>query len=192
MTHLLLHAAGHLKSSGFGIRQLCDLTLWIEQKELNYDYLKRRLHELGIEIFSAYTLEACQTLFQLVSPVDFNPIHLDKDILEQFIQTVFHNGVHGHREKDHQFGNYFAYGEHKEKSWRIFLQCLFPSIRDLSRRYTYAHLYPILLPLAWVHRFFRVIFDPVFSPKQKLVFLTKTPQVAKQKAVLLKALMLSS
>lgn len=31
LVHLILHAAGHMHLAGFGIRQLCDITLWIEQ-----------------------------------------------------------------------------------------------------------------------------------------------------------------
>lgn len=188
LVHLLVHAAGHMKSSGFGIRQLCDFTLWIEKHEsLDWDSIKIRLEELKIETFSWYALAACQRLLDLnmeVPPVD--------DVaLESLIKAIFESGVHGHREQDKQFGNYFAYGKHKQQMWRIWLQCVFPSRRDLSRRYTYAHRYPWLLPVAWMHRIIHVIFHPMFTKKQKLYFFFKTPSLAKQKASLLHALGLS-
>lgn len=188
LVHLLVHAAGHMKSSGFGIRQLCDLTLWIEVHEsLDWNYIKMRLEELKIETFSWYALAACQRLLDLNIEVP----SVDDVALESLIKAIFESGVHGHREQDKQFGNYFAYGKHKQQMWRIWLQCVFPSRRDLSRRYTYAHRYPWLLPVAWGDRMIRVIFHPMFTKKQKLYFFLNTPSLAKKKAVLLQALDLS-
>ena len=66
LVHLLVHAAGHMKFSGFGIRQLADITLWIEAHEqLDWDYINKRLNELNIETFSTYVLAACQQLLHL-------------------------------------------------------------------------------------------------------------------------------
>lgn len=180
-----------MKSSGSGIRQLCDSTLWMEQKELNYDYIKRRSQELKIEIFSYYPLEVCHLLFHLKVLTALKQIQINPNGLDHLLETVFTNGVHGHQEKENQFGHYFAYGEYKQHVWRIWLQCLFPSIRDLSWRYTYAYRHHFLFPIVWLHRFLRILLDPFFSSKQKLTFLTKTPKVAYQKAVLLQGLDLS-
>lgn len=188
LVHLLVHAAGHMKFSGFGIRQLADITLWIEAHEqLEWDYINKRLNELNIETFSTYVLAACQQLLHL----EIESSKVDNVLLEHFIETIFENGVHGHREKDRQFVHYFAYGRHKQQMCRVWLQCIFPSRQDLSRRYTYAHRYPWLLPLAWMHRIIHVIFHPMFTKKQKLYFFFKTPSLAKQKASLLHALDLS-
>lgn len=192
LVHLLVHAAGHMKSSGFGIRQLCDITLWIEEKtNLDFHYVEERLKELRIFTFSQYLLETCQELLHLEVPIELKLDQVNQVTLNQLVETIFKNGVHGHREKENQFGYYFAYGQHKQHVWRIWLQCLFPSIRDLSRRYTYAHRYHWLLPVAWIQRFFHVIFHPVFSFQDKLNFFIKTPAVAHQKAVLLRRLELT-
>ena len=185
LIHLLLHAAEHFKSSGFGIRQLTDITLWMEaHPELDFTYIWRRLTELKLVIFSTYVLAACWELLQL----EIEDIQVDQAHLASFIEVIFSSGVHGHREKGKQFGNYFAYIEHKSSKGRIFLQSVFPSIRDLSRRYTYAHRYHWLLPIAWVDRFFRVLFHQSFSFSEKLYILVKTPSIAKQKAKLLQSL----
>ncbi|MDB8438122.1 hypothetical protein GMB34_12370 [Turicibacter sanguinis] len=185
LIHLLLHAAGHFKSFGFGIRQLADITLWIEaHPELDFTYIWRRLTELKLVTFSTYVLAACRELLQL----EIEDIQVNQAQLSSFIETIFSSGVHGHREKGKQFGNYFAYIEHKSSKGRIFLQSVFPNIRDLSRRYTYAHRYHWLLPIAWVDRFFRVLFHQSFSFSEKLYILVKTPGIAKQKAKLLQSL----
>ena len=185
LVHLLVHAAGHFKSSGFGIRQLCDLTLWMEaHPHLDMNYVWRRLTELKLVTFSTYVLAACRELLQL----EIDDVQVNQAPLSSFIEAIFSSGVHGHREKGKQFGNYFAYIEHKRSKGRIFLQSVFPSIRDLSRRYTYAHRYHWLLPIAWVDRFFRVLFHQSFSFSEKLYILVKTPGIAKQKAKLLQSL----
>ena len=192
LVHLLVHAAGHMKSSGFGIRQLCDITLWIEEKtNLDFDYVEERLKELRIFTFSQYLLETCQDLLYLEVPIELKLEQVNQVTLNKLVETIFKNGVHGHREKENQFGHYFAYGQHKQHIWLILLQCLFPSIRDLSRRYTYAHRYHWLLPVAWIHRFFHVLFHPAFSFQDKLNLFIKTPTVAHQKAALLRRLELT-
>lgn len=185
LIHLMLHAGGHFKSSGFGIRQLADITLWMESHpELDFTYIWRRLTELKLITFSTYVLAACGELLQL----EIEDIQVDQNQLSSFIEAIFSSGVHGHREKGKQFGHYFAYGEHKQSNGRIFLQSVFPNIRDLPRRYTYAHRYHWLLPIAWVDRFFRVLFHQRFSFSEKLYILFKTPDIAKQKAKLLQSL----
>ncbi|WP_350022592.1 nucleotidyltransferase domain-containing protein [Turicibacter sanguinis] len=185
LVHLLLHAAGHFKSSGFGIRQLCDITLWMEaHPELDFTYIWRRLTELKLVIFSTYVLAACRELLQL----EIDDVQVNQAQLFSFIEAIFSSGVHGHREKGNQFGHYFAYVDHKQSNGRIFLQTVFPSIRDLPKRYTYAHRYHWLLPIAWVDRFFRVLFHQRFSFSEKLYILVKTPSIAKQKAKLLQSL----
>lgn len=69
LIHLLLHASGHFKSSGFGIHQCCDLVLWLEQRfDWDYEYVFKRLNELNILTFSKYLLEVCHQLLDLEAP----------------------------------------------------------------------------------------------------------------------------
>ena len=56
----MIHKAGHMRSSGFGIRQLCDITLWIEQHpSLDWDYICGWLKQLRLMAFSQQLLFIC-------------------------------------------------------------------------------------------------------------------------------------
>lgn len=189
LVHLLVHMANHFKTGGFGIRQLCDVTLWIEKHpSLDWSYIIDRLNEIKILMFSKYVLEVCYTLFKLKSVACMNEINVDQESLNIFMDALFSSGVHGKRERGNQFGNYFAYGKHKKYRSLIFLQSVFPSIRDLPIRYTYAHRHHWLLPMAWIHRVFRVIWHKQYTSKEKIHFLIHTPRIAKKKASLLQCL----
>lgn len=189
LIHLVVHAAGHFQLSGFGVRQLCDLTLWIEKKEdWDWDSTKCRLQELECYSFFVYCLEACRRYLGLnISGL----ITVDEICFSTFMNQILESGVHGKRDERKQFGHYFAYGKHKKNTFIIWIQCLFPSVSDLPLRYSYAKKHSYLLPIAWIHRFFRVIFHPMYNANQKVYFFFHSAKIAKQKHELLQGLGLS-
>ena len=189
LIHLVLHAAGHFKSSGFGIRQLCDLTLWIEQKEdWDWKWIQGQLKILHCDRFWVYCLQACRRYLGLnISGI----LTVDEFCFATFMNQILESGVHGKRDGRKQFGHYFAYGKHKTNTFIIWIQCLFPSVTDLPLRYSYAKKCPYFLSFAWIHRFFRVIFHPMYNTNQKVYFFLHSAKIAKQKHELLHGLGLS-
>ena len=178
-----------LNHPDLGCVKLCDLTLWIEQKEdWDWTYIEEQLHRLNCDQFFIYCKEVCHRYLGLKRR---GIITLDEFCFEDLMNHIFSSGVHGKRDSQKQFGNYFAYGKHKEHVGVIWFQCIFPSVKDLPMRYRYAKRYPVLLPIAWVHRIFRVIFHPMYDTNQKVYFFFHSPSIAKQKHQLLKGVGLS-
>lgn len=84
LIHLILHAAGYMRSARFGIRQLCDLTLWVEQHpNLDGLYIETQLEVLRLTRFSVYLLQICHRLLDL----ELSERWLHEAIAESAIQT---------------------------------------------------------------------------------------------------------
>lgn len=189
LIHLILHAAGHMRSSGFGIRQLCDITLWIEKHPLlDWEYIVASLTDMHLMAFSQYLFFVCHQLLTLEVPSLLKLEKVEQSVLSQFIEWIFSNGVHGKREERQPFENYFAYNIAQVGSIWVRVRLLFPSLKSLATYYTYAHRYPLLLTIAWVHRWGRIFIRSDYTLVQKIMTFFQSSKLTKQKTSLLVAL----
>lgn len=157
--HLCMHMAAHIKYSGFGIRQLCDFVLIVEEKGdlIDWSIFKSKLERHGIYKFIISIFEICNKLFGLKIPYELKSENLmNNKFIDLLIDEIFLSGVHGKRNKILQISNAISHANIEEKRNCIhFLKKLyFPSINAMSDKYMYAKRYKILLPIAWIHRLF--------------------------------------
>lgn len=190
LIHLLIHVADHMRSSGFGIRQLCDITLWIEHHpDLDWSLVEQQLETLKLTRFSLYLFLICHRLLGLELREEWGSEVIEERVINDFMTVIFENGVHGKREKNQHFGNNLAYKIAQEGSIWVRLRLLFPSLKSLPEYYGYAHRYPLLLPLAWIHRWVRLLqFDYTFVYKVATIFKSPNLKLAKRQSSLLVAL----
>ena len=189
LIHLILHAAGHMRSSGFGIRQLCDITLWIEKHpSLDWDYIVASLTDMHLMAFSKYLFFICYQLLNLEVPSLLKLEKVEPSNVSQFIEWIFSNGVHGKREERQPFEDYFAYNIAQVGSIWVRVRLLFPSLKSLSTYYAYAHRYPLLLPIAWIHRWGRIFVRSDYTLAQKIATFFQSSKLTKRKSSLLVAL----
>lgn len=68
--YLLFHTATHIISGGFGLRQLCDFTLFVEyyRNEIDWDKFFRTAAMLSIDVFAKVLMEVCNILLELEIP----------------------------------------------------------------------------------------------------------------------------
>ncbi|MGL6105328.1 nucleotidyltransferase domain-containing protein [Romboutsia sp.] len=187
-TYLCMHMAKHLRSCGFGIRQLCDFVLLVEQKGNLIDWNKfiEETKKFGIDKFSVIIFKMCKKLFGLNIPKEVEDYtSIDEVYLDILIDEILDCGVHGKRDENKILGKNAAYTlEKKENSTLIkFIKFMFPSSKYLDEsKYGYAKKNKILLPVAWIHRAFTK--ERKFS--QKFRFILFGFSVAKKKEKLLK------
>ncbi|WP_073339787.1 nucleotidyltransferase domain-containing protein [Clostridium grantii] len=195
--HLCLHMAIHSASSGFGVRQLCDLVLLVEKKGdlIDWSSFVNKIREYGIDKFTMAIFTICRILFNMTVPEELNSIKLVKrELLNLLIDDIFESGVHGNRTLSKMFSNKMAYNSHDKvgnNSWGIlkrFIMFVFPPINKLSDRYAYAKKYIILLPIAWIHHFFSGVFSKEYSFFSKIKFLVSTVHISKKRNKILKGL----
>ncbi len=180
--HLCMHMVAHLASTGFGVRQLCDLVLLVEKKgeEIDWNSFIMKARMYGFEKFSLIMFLLCKELFQMEIPKELEVKSVNnKKYVSALIDEIFESGVHGKKEMANQFATQVAFNfEDKDSNATLgaikrYFRFIFPRIDDMSDKYSYAKKFKILAPIAWIHHLFVGIFASEYTFKDKFEFLTK-------------------
>jgi hypothetical protein len=158
--HLLMHTADHLLNTGFGLRQLCDLILFIEANSdrIYWEYIKGMTNELGLNRYASSIFIICNKLFDFPIPDVFKEDSVQEPYIELLIEDILLGGVYGKRTPDREnTSRIYKYADEQSTQTCLsniltILTFLFPPAKKMGYKYTYARKYPILLPLAWIHR----------------------------------------
>ena len=195
LMHLCLHMAVHMRSGGFGLRQLCDLLLLVEKEgpSIDWENFLVKIRTNGIEKFTTAIFNVCNILFGLQIPKELKNITFDETSIKMLLDDIFASGVFGHRSLDRIFGNNLLNAEvmYKEKNSSRILNILLiicPPIHSLSNSYSYAKKYKILTPIAWIQHFFAGLFNRDYNYFDKLKFLFFSTSTFKRRNELIKNL----
>jgi hypothetical protein len=171
--------AVHLSSSGFGLRQLCDLSIITEsmREKIVWNEVFDKTNEYDITPFTSALFIVCKKLFNADIPVPYQTISIDETYIEHLIEDIFSGGIYGKRTFDRKLSgirqhyiNTIDANNPNRKSLGI-ISVLLPSSQKLGDTYYYAKKYPILTPAAWIHRICIGIFRKDFTPSEKKSFL---------------------
>lgn len=169
LIYLCMHMVMHIKYRGFGLRQLCDLVLLVESKREVIDWapLFERLKDFGLERFVQVTLLVCKKLLNLNMPIDISSDKNDDSVINSLIDDVFAAGVFGYKSSARSYirdtiEHLGSEPESFPSRIKLYLFNIFPTRKLLADRYKYAQKYHILIPVAWVHRFFFNLFSRDF------------------------------
>ena len=163
MYHLVTHLAKHVKYKGAGIRNLCDIYLFMKNNKINYEIVKNELEKKGLTTFF-------ETLVKLIELVfDYKDEKLKSDALKEdareLLSFMLRYGVYGAQSENNVFVNSQLKKSItlREKIIIVFSK-FFPGSKKLSDKYMYAKKCVLLLPFAWIHR----LFDKRFIDKKTL------------------------
>lgn len=195
LMHLCIHMAVHMRGGGFGLRQLCDLVLLVENEIDNVDWKSFSLgiRNNGIEKFTATIFRVCNTLFNLTIPNELKAVYVENRFINALIDDIFEGGVFGMRSLDRVFGNNIVNadiifnGEDSKKVRSVF-SIIFPPSALLSNNYSYAKKNKFLLPMAWIHHFISGIFNRQYSLADKLRFIFFSNSTFRKRDTLLRNL----
>lgn len=178
LIHLCIHMAVHLRSGGFGLRQLCDAVLLIEGEanNLNWQVFKQKSSDIGIERFCSIVLDACNMFFNTSIPQKLLNPPIDKKCTTLLMEDILNSGVFGRKSSQRVFGNNLLNAEIIYKSGnsnnkKSVLSLICPPVNTLSYRYNYAKRYRVLIPIAWIHHFVSGLFNKEYSLLEKIKFL---------------------
>ncbi|CUU46370.1 nucleotidyltransferase domain-containing protein [Clostridium beijerinckii] len=160
--HMCLHMAVHAKLSGFGLRQMYDLSVFIINKynELDWDYLIKKVEQYKILKFTQGLISLCSKLFKIEVPKKILTNAINGRQLDLLLENILRSGVHGKKEEIDDFQILCRYGTnqyHIESNLLRIIKFLFPGKSEMISRYSYAKKSYFLLPVAWMHRAFRGI-----------------------------------
>lgn len=150
----LIHLFKHIRHGGISIRPLVDIQVFLEKanERLDWDYINRVLNELKLTKFEFAMKSLSKKCFgdsdRMLSEEEY-----------KLLMFFFENGLFGNSKSTAAIDvvtkgeNSFVKGT--ISSW---LSAIFQPARLLVDKYPILEKYPILLPIVWVIRIFRVVF----------------------------------
>lgn len=161
---LLLHAFKHFISSGVGVRQLCDIALWMRRfgAQIDWQRVRAALRATHSEGFAAAVIDAGVHWFGLERAAAHIPP--DWETLESaaLLADALSGGVYGSADSTRRHSCtitiHAADRAHRGGTGRASLcAALFPGREVMAGWYPYAARCPALLPAAWAQRIWRYL-----------------------------------
>lgn len=162
---LFVHIAKHVLDAGMGIRSYMDLPIVAEalKEEMNWQLIRNELEKMDLLTFAGICETFCERWFGKGFPIDGVPI--TEEFYEQTTRNILNGGIYGHEDVRNRSG-YAAKEIHKSNGsyWqtalRIVIRRIFPPYENMKLIpwYSFVNGRPYLLPVAWVYRWFYVMF----------------------------------
>ena len=161
---LLLHAFKHFISSGVGVRQLCDIALWMRRfgAQIDWQRVRAALRATHSEGFAAAVIDAGVHWFSLERAAAHIPP--DWETLESaaLLADALSGGVYGSADSTRRHSCtitiHAADRAHRGGTGRASLcAALFPGREVMAGWYPYVARCPALLPAAWAQRIWRYL-----------------------------------
>lgn len=152
--YIICHIAKHLSTSGAGIRMFLDVAFFIEKfnGEMSWDYIKAEFKKLKLEKFLFAVLSAVEDWFGVTADCDFEK--LSENELNELLAYTLGADIYGHN-RDNTLVKLRT--QKRPSKVLLFIKMIFPPKNQIENRYTFLKKIPLLLPLAWVVRFFKNI-----------------------------------
>ena len=137
------HTYKHFHVSGCGFRTLVDYYLFLRNKELDFKYINKELNKIGLLGFSNQIKTLANKLF------DNKPLDANEEEVFLFIAS---SGTYGTLEHSIE-------KKVKEKGkFKYLVSRVFPPPSFYKYSYPWAYKCWALIPVAWISRFFRILF----------------------------------
>lgn len=159
LLYIICHAIKHFVSCGTGIRQICDISMYINKyyEIINWDYIWSEINKMGYETILVNLLQiAIDNLGldenKIVYPKDKNEYYINTDDL---IQDIMEGGIYGTSTQARlNSANMSLDALNKKSKSKIKsnIAAIFPKAENIKGRYKYLEKYPVLLPVAWGSR----------------------------------------
>lgn len=161
LLYLLLHAFKHFLHSGFGIRQICDISLFANAygKEIDWACVQKTCKKYRADAFSA-AIFAIAAEYLHFSPLDGIYNQGESIDPQPLLEDILNAGIYGTTDTRRLHSsnltlNAVRADKQGKKEKQPLLRTLFPPATTLENRYPYLKTKPFLLPAAWVSRLVR-------------------------------------
>lgn len=185
LVYLVYHAFKHFVGSGFGIRQLADVGLFIKKFRDEIDFLRvdEMITSMGIKSFYENVI-VCFNRYLSDEPV-LN-INENEDYIchEDFVSDLLSAGVFGKSSEDRLHSATLVLNAVQNNKKSGFVESLFPPYKTMKNKFVILQKLPFLLPIFWVIR----LFDYVFKSfgKNKKVSPAKSIEIANNRIELMR------
>lgn len=161
LLYLILHAFKHFLHSGFGIRQVLDISIYANTygAEADWEYIREKCRAVHADLFAAALFDIGEKYFCFDSakacyPETWRSREADG---EELLNDLLQGGVFGDSSLSRKHSsNITLQAVVDDKNGKTagvsVIQSLFPDKKYMERYYSYVKNYPFLLPAAWVMR----------------------------------------
>ena len=146
--YFLAHSYKHYHVSGCGIRTLIDIYFYLKNNDLDFDYINKELTKLDLLDFSN---DIKSLSFKLFDDQELN----DEEI--EMLLFISSSGTYGTLEHS------VSKGVKEKGKFGYMMKRIFPPYSFYKSAYPWAYYSFILIPIAWLCRFFRILFK---NPKK--------------------------
>jgi len=166
MVYLLSHLAKHLKSSGVGLRQVLDIGVMLDRlgSSIDQEQLSALLAQTRLKLFFLNLVAINKEYFNLESLTRFlADFEYEKEFLDEAIMFFIASGIHGTADGFNRSASGITkvsleQGNARKSKLRYLFSKLFLKYEDMVPSRPYLKKWPILLPVAWVIRWFDLAF----------------------------------
>ena len=155
---LIFHLRKHLMNSGVGFRHFLDIAIVAQKVKIDWNWIEDNLKKTEMSDFAKKCYGFIYRWFGIQSPLSMD---IDNSFFEQATEKIFADGVFGFGNKENADSLIINQVRHdrfpKLGMIRLALCSVFPGRKKLKDTlpYTYLNKYPVLLPVAWIHRMIR-------------------------------------
>lgn len=176
--YIIVHLAKHFDGKGCGIRMIMDIAVFLNyfRDQLNWAYVNEEFEKLNLSLFSLNIFILCKRWFG--TSFNFMLPDMDETYYKDLSNYIISAGTFGFYERDsaarvirmelHQ-GDVGNIKKVKIAAMiKIYFMKLFPSYKEMckSNHYWFVVGKPLLLPIAWIYRIFRLAKDICKSSKE--------------------------
>ena len=145
---------------GVGFRQFLDIAMISKnESDLNWKWIISILDDLNLSAFASICMSFIYEWFGIVTPIKIQ--HINNEFYNDVTQITFRNGVFGFNNPENVTNaavNTARKGKnHQLEMIKSAIEFIFPSYYHLTTYdpYKFVKKKPVLLPIAWIYRFFR-------------------------------------
>ena len=173
MLYLIVHAFKHFLHSGFGIRQVCDMTLFANAygSQIDWAYVLMACRSIRADKFAAALFRIGEKYLvfcpqKACYPDFWKEIQVDEG---QLLADLLYGGIYGSADRSRVHSsnmtlNAVAKDKQGKKAKRGIIRTIFPSAKSIENRFPYLHNHPWLLPVAWTTRIFGYAKESIADP----------------------------
>lgn len=161
MFYLICHSFKHFLHSGFGIRQVCDITLYanVYGKFIDWHQVLQNCRKMNAEFFAAALFRIGRKFLTFdpdaaCYPDEWRAIKVDEtELLDDLLNSGIYGGSNMSRKHSSTITlNAVSAPKKGKRSGRRLIRIVFPPVKDLERRYPCLKRRPYLLPIVWIRR----------------------------------------
>lgn len=164
------HSYKHFHIAGCGLRTLVDYYIFLkknkENDSLDFKYINKELNKIDLVDFSNQISTLSLKVFD------------EQELGEQELETLLFiasSGTYGTLE------NRVNKGVKEKGKVRYFFSRIFPPYRFYKGAYPWAYKVPILIPIAWLCRFFKILFKNPKRATSELKMISKSKEEKEDK-----------